>query len=378
MADQELDIEVGEPGASKAARVPLPQNYATIGSIDNDDLKVYIRQDVYKHIEKWSKSDTAKELGSILIGDYSEEMGKRHVVISDCIEAKHTDATASTLTFTHETWEDVHSRMNREFADKKIVGWQHTHPSYGIFLSNYDLFIQENFFNLSFQVAYVVDPIADTRGFFQWKQGQIQKLAGFNIYDELGKKIYVGDAKATKRTGTRGTAPASLEGFSKIWFAAFIIMLACLLGLGYSTFRANEHYQALQAEQRTVSGKMAQYERIAASQQQDLAEQQKLTADLRKELEQSNAKLAELQQSVNDRPTIVEAQPVAVPAVDADPSTVRFVAYTVQAGDTLSRICQDHGISYRDYDRAIRSANGLDEAGSIQAGQVLLLPVSGG
>jgi len=36
--------------------------------------------------------------------------------------------------------------MDAQFADKKIVGWYHSHPGFGIFLSEYDLFIHRNFF----------------------------------------------------------------------------------------------------------------------------------------------------------------------------------------------------------------------------------------
>jgi proteasome lid subunit RPN8/RPN11 len=41
----------------------------------------------------------------------------------------------------------------------KIIGWIHTHPDYGIFLSENDMFIQNNYFKDINQVAYVIDPI---------------------------------------------------------------------------------------------------------------------------------------------------------------------------------------------------------------------------
>ncbi|OQB15783.1 MAG: Mov34/MPN/PAD-1 family protein [Firmicutes bacterium ADurb.Bin193] len=137
-----------------------------VGAVNIDDVKIYIKQDVYLKIEKFSKEDTSRERGGILIGDYFENNKKKNIIISAFIEAKYTDASASTLTFTHETWDYIHSEQKKLYPDKKIIGWQHTHPSYGIFLSNYDLFIHENFFNLPWQIAYVIDPIADKRGFF--------------------------------------------------------------------------------------------------------------------------------------------------------------------------------------------------------------------
>lgn len=39
-----------------------------------------------------------------------------------------------------------------------------------------------NFFNLPFQVAYVIDPIRNNRGFFQWKNNKVQRLEGFYLF----------------------------------------------------------------------------------------------------------------------------------------------------------------------------------------------------
>ena len=193
-----FEIEVLEDDQEENEPVQLPLNFLTIGEIENDDVKVYIKQDVYKALEEYAASDVNHELGTIILGQYSEEMGKMHVIISDFILAKYTDASASTLTFTHETWDYVHKEHDEKYPDKKIVGWQHTHPGYGIFLSNYDMFIQENFFNIPFQVAYVIDPVQHLRGFFQWKGGKVEKLKGFYIYDDLGKTIKIDQPKVKK------------------------------------------------------------------------------------------------------------------------------------------------------------------------------------
>ncbi len=189
--ENDFDIEIEERHEEAEGAVQLPLNFITFGEIENDDVKVYIKQEVYKALEKYALADTEHERGTILLGDFYEDLGKMHVVISNYIEAKYTNASASTLTFTHETWNYVYKEHDTKYPDKKIVGWQHTHPTYGIFLSNYDLFIHENFFSLPFQVAYVIDPVQRLRGFFQWKNGRIEKLHGYYIYDEIGKPIKV-------------------------------------------------------------------------------------------------------------------------------------------------------------------------------------------
>ena len=196
--EKNFEVEVQPSTTNLHQSVQLPMNFLTFGEIENDDVKVYIKQNVYKDLEKFAASDTSRELGSIIIGEYCQEHGKTSVIISDYIEAKYTDASASTLTFTHKTWDYIHSEHERLYPDKKIVGWQHTHPNYGIFLSNYDLFIHENFFNLPFQIAYVIDPIQNLRGFFQWKDGKITKLKGYYIYDEVGTPIKIEQVKIAK------------------------------------------------------------------------------------------------------------------------------------------------------------------------------------
>ena len=94
------------------------------------------------------------------------------VWITQSLEAKHYANTQASFTYTHDSWEEITRERDRLFPDLDIVGWYHTHPSFGIFLSHHDLFIHQHFFAQPLQVAYVVDPIQQTRGFFQWRDGE--------------------------------------------------------------------------------------------------------------------------------------------------------------------------------------------------------------
>lgn len=130
--EKDFDIEIQDSHDENEAHVQLPMNFLAFGEIEPDDVKVYIKQDVYRALEKYALVDVEHERGTILLGDYCEDLGKIHVVISNYIEARYTDASASTLTFTHETWDYVYKEQGAKYPDKKIVGWQHTHPSYGM------------------------------------------------------------------------------------------------------------------------------------------------------------------------------------------------------------------------------------------------------
>ena len=49
-----------------------------------------------------------------------------------------------------------------------IVGWYHSHPGFGIFLSEHDRFIHRHFFGEPGQIALVIDPLAHVEGLFAW------------------------------------------------------------------------------------------------------------------------------------------------------------------------------------------------------------------
>lgn len=377
MNDKDFEIDVQETENQNGSNLQLPLNFLTFGELENDDVKIYIKQDVYKALEKFASSDTSKELGSILIGEYSEELGKTHVVISDYIEARYTDASASTLTFTHETWDYVHREHESKYPNKKIIGWQHTHPNYGIFLSNYDLFIQENFFNMPFQIAYVIDPIQNIRGFFQWKNGRIEKLKGYYIYDDIGKPIKIEQIKVDKKTPTQVTP-------SKWLYTIMALLCVFCIALCGSLISLKNDYQERLDKQEEIVGDI----NALLDEQNAIIEEQanaistlqgyfvdgildstgKTTAeDLISKIENHEIVLENQEQLLSELKGYLED-------VDKEENEVSFVVYKVESGDSLSSICAKMNISYQANYRIILSMNGIDNPDRIFVGQNLLLP----
>ena len=178
----------------------LPQNIALHGEQNPEDKKVYISQNAYKEIRRFTKDKTTKESGGVLLGNVIEEFGKTHIIIRAFIEAKYCEGTPTTLKFTHETWDYIHEEQAKKYPEYKILGWIHTHPDFGIFLSEYDKFIHENFFNGENQVAYVVDPIQNIEGFYFWLNGKIERCKGFFIFDKTGVQITVEQEKEDEQS----------------------------------------------------------------------------------------------------------------------------------------------------------------------------------
>jgi proteasome lid subunit RPN8/RPN11 len=153
------------------AAVGSPKGKA-IGTIFDDALPIYVHETVLEQILDYSEQDLSRELGGFLIGGVHEDR-RQYVEVRHFLPAVDARSRAASLTFTHETWATMTREVDSRFPDEMVVGWHHTHPGFGIFLSAYDMFIHRNFFSGAWQVALVVDPKRQEFGFFQWRGEEV-------------------------------------------------------------------------------------------------------------------------------------------------------------------------------------------------------------
>jgi proteasome lid subunit RPN8/RPN11 len=125
---------------------------------------------IYRHV--FMNAD--REVGGVLIGQPSTSGGTP--LIRGAIPALKAEEKRSTLTFTQDAWEHVHKVLDHEYVGDQIVGWYHSHPGFGVFLSDHDLFIHRHFFSGPSQIAVVVDPQSRTEGVFWWRGGVVELL----------------------------------------------------------------------------------------------------------------------------------------------------------------------------------------------------------
>ncbi len=136
----------------------------------SDGFQVVYRRDVLDSIHSHGQSNTKVEVCGVLVGRVYRDSAGTYLLVDACI-AGEAASHAANVTFTGATWSKIHDEMDRLYPEERIVGWYHTHPAFGIFLSEMDVFIQANFFNLPWQVAMVYDPIGGDEGTFVWRNG---------------------------------------------------------------------------------------------------------------------------------------------------------------------------------------------------------------
>jgi proteasome lid subunit RPN8/RPN11 len=142
-------------------------------------------QTAYSRICVHSVSDMLNEVGGIMVGEWCvDEDGDQFIVVEHAIPARHTRQGSVYLTFTQDSLVEIHDEIDLHYKGKKIVGWYHTHPRMGIFLSHYDTWLHKNFFPEPWQVALVVEPHSSLGGFFiKQKNGSLDPTRYFGFHE---------------------------------------------------------------------------------------------------------------------------------------------------------------------------------------------------
>jgi len=137
-------------------------------------VQVTLASSAWKQIWRQAADETSCEIGGILIGKVYQEKEQFLVRVLGALPATHTHAGAAFVTFTAQTWLSILAQRRRT-PGLAVLGWYHSHPGMGIFLSASDEFIHRNYFvDQPWYLALVVDPVSGNWGTFSWAQGNIQ------------------------------------------------------------------------------------------------------------------------------------------------------------------------------------------------------------
>src|SRR5688572_24152825 len=134
---------------------------------------VIFKQSVLNDIRAHGRSAPDIEVCGVVVGNvYRDAMGP-FVFVEANIRGNFSASKNAQVTFTAATWSHIQDVMDRQYPDLRILGWYHTHPGHGIFLSDMDLFIHKNFFSLPWHLAFVFDPQNQEEGLFAWRTGNM-------------------------------------------------------------------------------------------------------------------------------------------------------------------------------------------------------------
>lgn len=174
--------DVGLIDASDFVREDCPKTLSERGEGFQVVFTPFALQAIHAH----GKSSMNAEICGVLVGRPLQDERGAYLLIRAAVEGDSAKNHAAQVTFTAKTWAHIQEVMDSKYPDDRIVGWYHTHPGFGIFLSGMDLFIQDNFFNLPWQVAFVYDPKNEEEGVFTWQAG-VASPAKYLIRDDAAE-----------------------------------------------------------------------------------------------------------------------------------------------------------------------------------------------
>ncbi|MDQ1490006.1 MAG: hypothetical protein QOJ23_2520, partial [Actinomycetota bacterium] len=233
-------------------------------------------------------SDTSREVGGFLVGSVADG----NATITGHIPALAAVGSRASLTFTHDTWDQALDLLDRDFPDGRLVGWYHSHPGHGVFLSDYDQFIQTNFFSVDGMPALVIDPITGAEGWFKTDGGQAVETAR---------------TEGTRPASPRPTGPVPRRRASMVLAVAVGVLVAGTIGYGIG-FGASADTSSAAATRSTTRPETAS----------DGADRDALLADLAV----ARGRVAELE------------------AARVGPGGTVAIFYQAQRGDSLWRIAE--------------------------------------
>lgn len=136
----------------------------TVGAADPDfSLLLFFEQGCMEKMQAHACSEILREQAGILCGEaFSYGSARYYSTITSAI-AVDTEAGAAHFRFHERSWDAVWKNMR---PGANVLGWYHTHPGMGVFLSATDLRTQQLYFRSPCQIAVVMDPVMrETRVF---------------------------------------------------------------------------------------------------------------------------------------------------------------------------------------------------------------------
>lgn len=145
--------------------------------------EVYINENVWADIKMHGVEGLPNEIAGFLMG-YRCILNEQPLIwITKSVKGNCTSSPAHVV-MEVSTYDRVMAEMEAEPIS--IIGWYHTHPGIGVFLSSRDLKTISQLFSDPSSVSLVLDPKSDIWGFFGWDEKR-KSLNHLNTYLFTGK-----------------------------------------------------------------------------------------------------------------------------------------------------------------------------------------------
>lgn len=177
-------------------RVPPDEQYISPHSWLSEDMKrsyadrisgnnffeLYVSkvalQKMINHSKRLGREE--KEAMGFMLGDICRHEAHHFVMVRDIVTGDLLSSEDS-VRFDHANLQQLFRELDTSGFDYVIVGWYHSHPGFGCFMSKTDMKTQSALFSERFHSAIVIDPLQEEIMAFRLKGKRCVPL-DFSVY----------------------------------------------------------------------------------------------------------------------------------------------------------------------------------------------------
>lgn len=311
--------------------------------------RLVFREEVMLALDQFSHLHSQGEHGGFLIGRKQEiKTAERYEIVVERFVPIPQRSDATRLVIHQDHYRTVQLALKNS---EEVVGWVHTHPGFGVFLSNFDKEQHHRFFPEPWQIAYVMDTQANERVAYHMVEHEFMRLGGYYVLRDMAPhEVGITDKN---RSG---------PGLRIVVAILTLALLVAGITMGFPVIRDMINKPELISPQFTESEGTGSEPIITVTALPDETQGDSLGVA---SPDASEATSPEGATAAETRSSSISITP---------PSTVpRYIEYVVQRGDTLWSIA---GKLWGDSSlfRLIADENDIDNPGSIRVGMRLRVP----
>jgi len=188
----DLEVEEMLPPA-KERTLPhkwLPREAASLYG-DKSGAEIYLFKTAEEKVRNHALSQVKAglEVMGFLLGEVFTNGGKEYTVVRD-VATTDLEATSVSVRFDPEGFESLFASLESARFRYVLVGWYHSHPGHGCFLSSTDVATQRGMFDRPYHTALVVDPIRKEMDAFCLSNGEVRRKKFVVYWDEFQNPYY--------------------------------------------------------------------------------------------------------------------------------------------------------------------------------------------